>query len=46
MFDLFWGLRQAIEGGVQVKAEIAGSQPLFRAYVMGMGMLAHGFTHA
>ena len=49
MFDLLLGLQQAVEG-VQVEAEIAGSQPLFRdfwvlGYVTGMGMLAHGFTH-
>jgi hypothetical protein len=50
MFDLLLGLRQAVEGGAQVEADIAGSQPLFRdfwvlGYVMGMGMSAHGFTH-
>jgi hypothetical protein len=50
MFDLLLGLRQAVEGRVQVEAEIAGSQPLFRDFRVlglckGMGMLAHGFTH-
>ena len=69
MFDLFLGLRQAVEGGVQHEAEIVGSRPPFRdflvlglcngygnvgpllgifgfwAYVTGMGMSAHGFTH-
>jgi hypothetical protein len=43
------GFQQAIEGGVQDEVDIAGSLPLFRAflgwdYVMGMGMSAHGFT--
>jgi hypothetical protein len=50
MFDLFLGLRQDVEGEAQVKEEIVGSQSLlgifgFWAYVTGMGMLAHGFTH-
>ena len=52
MFDLFLGLRQTVEGGAQDKAEVTGSQPLFKgflgfwSYVMGMGMSAYGFTHA
>jgi hypothetical protein len=29
MFDLFLGLQQAIEGGVQDEAEIVGSRTLF-----------------
>jgi hypothetical protein len=43
MFDLFLGLRQAVEGGAQDEAEIVGSRTPFRAlfgiwdYVMGMG---------
>jgi hypothetical protein len=39
MFDLILGLRQAVEGGTQDKAEITGSQPLFGIgdCVMGMG---------
>jgi hypothetical protein len=43
MFDLFWDFDRLVEGRAQVKAEIVGSQPLFRAtfgirvYVMGMG---------
>jgi hypothetical protein len=42
MFDLFLGLRQAVEGGAQDEVDIAGSRPLFRdfwvlAYVTGMG---------
>jgi hypothetical protein len=50
MFDLLLGLRQAVEGGAQVEAEITGSHPFlgifgFWAYVTGMGMSAHGFTH-
>jgi hypothetical protein len=50
MFDLFWDFDRLVEGGAQVEAEIAGSRPLFRnfgfwAYVTGMGMSAHGFTH-
>jgi hypothetical protein len=37
MFDLFLGLRQAVKGGAQVEAEIAGSWPLFRAFwVLGL----------
>jgi hypothetical protein len=40
MFDLLLGLRQAVEGGVQVaqvEAEIAGSRPLFRDFwVLGL----------
>jgi hypothetical protein len=32
MFDLFLGLRQAVEGGAQDEAEIVGSQPLFRDF--------------
>jgi hypothetical protein len=50
MFDLLLGLRQAVEGGVQVEVEIAGSWPLFRDFwVLGLcngyGDVAHGFTH-
>jgi hypothetical protein len=45
MFDLLLGLRRDIEGSAQVEVEIKGSQPLFRDYVMGMWMSAHGFTH-
>jgi hypothetical protein len=43
MFDLFWDFDRLVEGGVQVKVEIAGSRPLFReafgirVYVTGMG---------
>jgi hypothetical protein len=37
MFDLFLGLRQAVEGGAQDEAEIAGSRPLFRDFwVLGL----------
>jgi hypothetical protein len=32
MFDLFLGLRQAVEGGAQNQVEIAGSRPLFRDF--------------
>jgi hypothetical protein len=32
MFDLFLGLRQAVEGGAQDEAEIVGSRPLFRDF--------------
>jgi hypothetical protein len=32
MFDLFLGLRQAVEGGAQGKAEIIGSPTLFRDF--------------
>jgi len=50
MLDLFLGLQQAVEGRAQDEAEIAGSRPLlgifgFGAYVTGMGVSAHGFTH-
>jgi hypothetical protein len=38
MFDLFLGLRQAVEGGVQDEAEIMGSRPLFRAF-LGFGLM-------
>jgi hypothetical protein len=34
MFDLFLGLRQAVEGGAQVEEEIAGSWPLFRDFLV------------
>jgi hypothetical protein len=34
MFDLFLGLRWAIEGKAQDKAEIVGSRPLFRAFMV------------
>jgi hypothetical protein len=43
MIDLFWDFDRLVEGGAQVKADIMGSQPLFRVvfgirvYVMGMG---------
>ena len=43
MFDLFLGLRQAVEGGAQDEAEIIGSRPTFWSflgfwdYVMGLG---------
>jgi hypothetical protein len=33
MFDLILGLRQAVEGGAQDKAEIAGSRPLFGPFL-------------
>jgi hypothetical protein len=44
------GLRQAVEERAQDEVEIAGYQPIFRAfgfwaYATGMEMLAHGFTH-
>jgi hypothetical protein len=48
MFDLFWDFDRLVEGGAQVKAEITGSQPLFRAvfgirgYVTGMGCRTMG----
>ena len=50
MFELLLGLQQAIEDGAQVKAEITDLDPFlglfgFWAYVTGMGMQAHGFTH-
>jgi hypothetical protein len=32
MFELFLGLRQAVEGRTQVEAEIMGSRPLFRDF--------------
>jgi hypothetical protein len=32
MFDLFWGLRQAVKGRAQIEVEIAGSRPLFRDF--------------
>jgi hypothetical protein len=32
MFNLFFGLQQVVEGGAQVEAEIARSQPLFRTF--------------
>jgi hypothetical protein len=38
MFDLFLGLRQAVEGGAQDEEEIAGSWPLFRAF-LGFGLM-------
>ena len=51
MFDLLLGLRQAVDDIAQVEAEIADLGPFlgifgFWDYVMGMGMSAHGFTHA
>jgi hypothetical protein len=51
MFDLFLGLRQAVEGGAQDEVEIVRDLgPFlgifgFLGYVTGMGMSAHGFTH-
>jgi hypothetical protein len=37
MFDLLLGLRQAVEGEVQVEVEIMGSQALFRDFwVLGL----------
>jgi hypothetical protein len=37
MFDLFLGLRQVVEGGVQDEVEIVGSRPLFRDFwVLGL----------
>jgi hypothetical protein len=33
MLDLFLELRQAVEGGVQDEAEIAGYQPHFRDFL-------------
>jgi hypothetical protein len=37
MFDLFLGLRQAVEGRAQSKVDIVGSQPLFRDFwVLGL----------
>jgi hypothetical protein len=37
MFDLFLGLRQAVEGGAQDEAKIAGAWPLFRDFwVLGL----------
>jgi hypothetical protein len=37
MFDLLLGLRQTVEGGAQVEAEIARYQPLFSAFwVLGL----------
>jgi hypothetical protein len=50
MFDLFLGLRQAVEGRAQDEAEIVDLDPLLGIfgiwdYVTGMGMSAHGFTH-
>jgi hypothetical protein len=37
MFDLFLGLRQAVEGGAQDEAEIVGSWPLLRDFwVLGL----------
>jgi hypothetical protein len=38
MFDLILGLRQAVEGIVQDKAEIAGSQPLLGPF-LGFGIM-------
>jgi hypothetical protein len=40
MFDHFWDFNRSVEGGVQGKAEIMRSRPLFRefwVYVKGMG---------
>ena len=50
MINLFLGLRQDVEDGAQGEEEIAGSRPIlghsrFWAYVTGMGMSSHGFTH-
>ena len=37
MFDLFLGLRQAVKGGAQDEAVIAGSRPLFTDFwVLGL----------
>jgi hypothetical protein len=33
MFDLFLGLRQVVEGGVQDEVEIVGSQPLLGPFL-------------
>jgi hypothetical protein len=51
MFDLLLGLRQAVEGRAKSKRRSWDLNPFlgifgFWAYVMGMGMSAHGFTHA
>jgi hypothetical protein len=49
MFDWILGLRQDVKGGAQDEAEITISRPLFfwiLDYITGMGLSAHGFTHA
>jgi hypothetical protein len=38
MFDLILGLRQAVEGGAQDEAEIAGSRPLLGPF-LGFGIM-------
>jgi hypothetical protein len=38
MFDHFWDFNRLVEGGVQGKAEIAGSHPLLREF-LGLGFL-------
>jgi hypothetical protein len=38
MFDLFWDFDRLVEGRVQFEAEIAGSRPLFRAF-LGLGFM-------
>jgi hypothetical protein len=34
MFDLSLGLQHAVEGRAQIEADIAGSQPLFRDFLV------------
>jgi hypothetical protein len=43
----YFGLRHPVEGGVQDKVEIMGSQPLFGFLGLcnGIVMSTHGFTH-
>jgi hypothetical protein len=50
MFDLVLGHRQAVEGEHKTKRRSWDLGPFlgifgFWAYVTGMGMSAHGFTH-
>jgi hypothetical protein len=38
MFDQFWDFDKLVEGRVQGKVEIVGSQPLLRAF-LGLGFM-------
>jgi hypothetical protein len=38
MFDQFWDFDRLVEGQAQGESEIAGSQPLFRAF-LGLGFM-------
>jgi hypothetical protein len=51
MFDLFWDFDRLSKAECNMKRRSRELGPLFRvfwdfwAYVMGMGMSTHGFTH-